>query len=77
MPLRNQSDRERYANKCIQEARILDNAIDKLPSPSRGSYNKNEGSHFEVIPKLMEFLKLKDLSMLYLEISVLYVCIFK
>lgn len=54
----------------------MDNAIDKLPSPSRGSYSRSEGSHFEVIPKLMEFLKLKDLSMLYLEISVLFYCNF-
>ena len=75
MPMRNQTDREKYDNKCIKESRILDSAIDKLRSgnTTRGSFGKNESSHFDVIPKLMEFLKLKDLSMLYLEISV-FIC---
>lgn len=46
----------------------MDRAIEKLPTKIRSNFVEN--SPFEVIPMLMEFLKLKDLSMLYLEISV-------
>lgn len=69
MTLKNQNQRELFAKKCIKDAQILNNAIDKLPTKVLNP-NFIESSPFEVIPMLMEFLKMNDLSMLYLEISV-------
>ena len=75
MTLKNQSQREQFANKCARDAQILDLAINKLPT--KVSNNFSENSPFDVIPMLMEFLRLKDLSMLYLEISVQILFLFK
>ncbi|UXI20538.1 epidermal retinol dehydrogenase 2-like [Sarcoptes scabiei] len=65
-PFKNQKHREEFARKCIEEARIIDDTINKLPTKIPTNFD-NE-SPFKVIPMLMEFLKLNDLTILYLEI---------
>ncbi|XP_054156663.1 exocyst complex component 3-like [Oppia nitens] len=67
MQLRNQSQRELFAKKFIREAEILKAAIAKLPTKMSTNIVKN--SPFDCLPLLAEFLKLKDLSMLFLEVS--------
>lgn len=68
MSLKGPTQREQFANKCIKDARMLDAVIGNWKT--RRSVNSIETSPFEVVPMLMEFLKLSDLSLLYLEISV-------
>ncbi|KAH7636787.1 exocyst complex component Sec6 isoform X2 [Dermatophagoides farinae] len=65
-PLRSQSKREDFARKCIEEARTIDETIEKLPTKIES--NSGVENPFKVVPMLMDFLKLNDLSMLYLEI---------
>jgi len=67
MQLKNLSNREQFAKKFVREGEILKNALAKLPT--RSSANFSNDSPFDSLPLLAEFLKLKDLSMLFLEVS--------
>lgn len=66
--LKGSKQREDFAKKCIDEANIIDNTINQLKTKT--FINSTEISPFTVIPMLMEFLKLNDLTILYLEIMV-------
>jgi len=67
MQLKNYSNREQFSKKFIREGEILKTALAKLPTRSADHFSKD--SPFDSLPLLAEFLKLKDLSMLFLEVS--------
>ncbi|CAG2100053.1 unnamed protein product [Medioppia subpectinata] len=67
MQLKNQSQREIFAKKFIREGEILKAAVAKMPTKSMA--NMTNESPFDCLPLLAELLKLKDLSLLFLEVS--------
>ncbi|RWS07562.1 exocyst complex component 3-like protein, partial [Dinothrombium tinctorium] len=66
---KDQSQREQFARKFVREGEILKAEMSKLPSFHSLGTSSTKESPFDSLPLLAEFLKLKDLSMLFLEVS--------
>ncbi|RWS22101.1 exocyst complex component 3-like protein [Leptotrombidium deliense] len=62
------NQREAFARKFVKEGEILKVALGKLPNYQSLGMNPKE-SPFECLPLLADFLKLKDLSIVFLEVS--------
>jgi exocyst complex component 3 len=68
MTFKDYSQREQFARKFVREGEQLKAHMNKFPSYNTMASGKE--SPFDSLPLLAEFLKLKDMSMLFLEVSV-------
>ncbi|XP_053210277.1 exocyst complex component 3-like [Panonychus citri] len=69
MTFKDHGQREAFGRKFIKEGEVLKIAISKLPNYNTLKLEQKKTSPFDSLPLLAEFLRLKDLSMLFLEVS--------